>query len=198
MTLLAEGTYDVPPGKIAVVTTHLEMLAQAPQRDVHLPDGLTFKRVNPTIAWYRDVYARVGTEWLWTGRLRMDEAELQANFDDPAIATYTIEREGQAEALLELDFREEGACEIAYFGVSEALIGTGAGRYLMNQAIQQAWAQPISRLWVHTCTGDSQQALDFYVRSGFVPFKRQVDIEDDPRLTGLLPRDAARHVAVLE
>ncbi|MCC7273790.1 MAG: GNAT family N-acetyltransferase, partial [Alphaproteobacteria bacterium] len=74
---------------------------------------------------------------------------------------------------------------------------TGAGRWLMNRAVEIAWARPIARFWVHTCTLDHPGALAFYVRSGFVPFRRQVEIADDPRLLGQAPRSAAAHVPVI-
>jgi hypothetical protein len=62
---------------------------------------------------------------------------------------------------------------------------------MMNRAIEIAWLRSIRRLWLHTCTLDHPGALAFYVRSGFVPFRRQIEVADDPRGTGLLPRTAA-------
>jgi hypothetical protein len=35
-------------------------------------------------------------------------------------------------------------------------------------------------------------------RSGFRPFRRQIVSGDDPRLDGTAPRDAAKHVPVIE
>jgi hypothetical protein len=67
----------------------------------------------------------------------------------------------------------------------------------MNRAIEQAWAHPIRRFWVHTCTLDHAGALAFYVRSGFVPYRRQIEIADDPRILGEAPRTAAPHVPIL-
>jgi hypothetical protein len=51
---------------------------------------------------------------------------------------------------------------------------------------------------VHTCTLDSPDALPFYIRSGFVPFARQVEVYADPRVAGVLPREAAPQVPLLE
>jgi hypothetical protein len=39
--------------------------------------------------------------------------------------------------------------------------------------------------------------MDFYKRSGFGPFRRQAEIAEDPRLSGLAPMDAAAHVPLL-
>ena len=196
--MIESGFHDVPPGKFAVVVTHLEMDAKPSLREVPLPEGVTFQKVTPTLDWFRDIFRRVGMDWLWYGRLKLDDAALTAVLQDPARAFYTLTRDGKDEALLELNFPEDGTCELAYFGLTSALIGSGSGRYLMNQAITLAWEQPITRLHLHTCTNDSPQALGFYVRSGFTPVRRQVEIDDDPRLTGLLPRDAAPQVPLIE
>ena len=56
----------------------------------------------------------------------------------------------------------------------------------------------MSPLWVHTCTGDSPQALIFYQACGFKPYKRAIEVAEDPRLQGLLGRKRAPHVPVIE
>ncbi|MCX8227148.1 MAG: GNAT family N-acetyltransferase [Sulfitobacter sp.] len=196
--MLGDGYHDVPAGKLAMVVTHLQMHAAAPIRAVPLPDGVTLRQVTPTFEWYRDIFHRVGAQdWLWFGRLKMSDAELNAILTDPDMAFYTLSKDGQDEALLELDFRQSGECELAYFGLTSKLIGAGAGRYLMNHAIATAWAKPIKRFHVHTCTIDSPQALAFYIRSGFTPYRRQIEVDDDPRLTGMLGGDAGPHVPII-
>jgi GNAT superfamily N-acetyltransferase len=99
---------------------------------------------------------------------------------------------------LHLDFSTPGQCELSLFGVTAKLIGSGAGRFLMNRALERAWSQAIARVWVHTCTFDHPRALAFYQRSGFRPFRRQIEISDDPRLDGTTPRGAARHIPMIE
>ncbi len=196
--MLTDGFHKVPLGKVATVVTHLEMQAAAPLRPVALPDGLELRQVTPDLDWYRDIFTRVGgQDWLWFGRLAMADEMLQAILDDPKVTFHTLSQDGRDEALLELDFRTQGECELAYFGLTSALIGSGAGRYLMNEAISMAWAQPISRFHVHTCTFDSPQAVDFYKRSGFAPYQQEIEIADDPRQIGLLPENAAPHVPLL-
>lgn len=194
--MLGNGLLDVPNGKVAMIVTHLDM--RVPQfREVPLPDGLSFQQIEPDLAAYRELFRRVGQDWLWYGRLVMPDAELQAILNDPAVHIFTLIKDGRPEALLELDFRLEGACELAYFGLTGALIGTGAGAYLMDQAVSRAFDRDIARFHVHTCTIDSPQALAFYIRSGFSVTRQQVEIDDDPRLAGLLPEDAAPHVPLI-
>lgn len=127
----------------------------------------------------------------------MSDEELAAIIRDPRVEVRAVMVNGRSEGLLELDFREDEQCELAFFGLTKAVMGQGAGRWLMNRAIECAWAKPISRLWVHTCSFDSPQALGFYIRSGFVPYERMVEVFDDPRLMGLLPEDAAPQVPIL-
>ena len=195
---LPDGYSDVPPGKIAAVVTHLEMTERPALRPD--PEGAwTLRRVaSPDLDWFRDLYRRVGEEWLWFSRLQMADAELAAIIRSQMVEVHALVHEGRDEGLLELDFREAGQCELAFFGVTADLIGGGAGRWLMNRALELAWSRQVSRVWVHTCTLDHPSALAFYQRSGFRPFRRQIEIADDPRLDGTAQRGAARHVPIIE
>ncbi|MBR0825436.1 GNAT family N-acetyltransferase [Bradyrhizobium manausense] len=196
--ILPDGYSDVPNGKIAAVVTHLEMTARPPRRDD--PAGAwSLRRVEqPGLDWFRGLYSRVGEDWLWFSRMRMSDAELAAILHAPLVEVYALVEDDRDEGLLELDFRQAGQCELAFFGLTASLIGTGAGRWLMNRALELAWSRPVNRVWVHTCTLDHPSALSFYQRSGFRPFRRQVEITDDPRLDGTAPRTAAKHVPVIE
>lgn len=197
--MLTDGFHKVPAGKVAVIVTFLEMTAKPALKEVPLKEGLTFRRVVPDVAWYRDIFTRVGgLDWLWFGRLLLDDDALDVILSDPKVEIYTLSRNGRDEALMELDFRKDGACELEYFGLTSDLIGTGSGRYLMNEAITRAWAKPISRFHLRTCTIDSPQAMSFYKRSGFSPVKQAVEISDDPRVIGVLPDTAGAHVPLIQ
>ena len=196
---LHDGYTDVPRGKIAAVVTCLEMVArptpgaepaEIPWRLRHVAD--------PHPDWFRSLYRRVGADWLWFSRLQLADDALCGIIRDPAVALYALEYRASDEGLLELDFRQAPECELSFFGVSAPLFGTGAGRWLMNRALELAWARPIRRLWVHTCTLDHPRALAFYLRAGFRPFRRQIEIADDPRITGVLPRGAAPAVPIVD
>ena len=201
--MLPDGYSDVPAGKLAAVVTCLEMRAPPPGRADPAQAGIALERIaRPDAAWYRDLYGRIGAEWLWASRLAMADVDLAGILHHPDVEVHAVMKDGRGEGLLELDFREEGSCELAFFGLTPATIGNGTGRWLMNRAIARAWSRdghpPIRRFWVHTCTLDAPQALSFYIRSGFTPVKRQVEVFDDPRLTGLLPETAAPQVPILQ
>lgn len=180
-----------------MVVTHLEMTAAPNLPEPDLPEGITFRQVAPDLTWYRDIFERVGAPWLWYRRRAYPDDALAAILNDPQVALYTLSRDGRDEALLELDFRKDGACELGYFGLTSKLIGSGAGRWLMNKAITLAWAEPIKRFHLQTCTHDSAQAMNFYMRSGFTPYRRQIEVDDDPRLGGVLDINTAPHVPLI-
>jgi GNAT superfamily N-acetyltransferase len=158
----------------------------------------TLRRVeHPDLDWFRALYRRIGEEWLWFARLRMSDAELAALIQPRSAEIHALVSDGRDEGLLHLDFSTDGQCELSLFGVTAKLVGSGAGRFLMNRALERAWSQGISRVWVHTCSFDHPNALAFYQRSGFRAFRRQVEIADDPRLDGTLPRLVAKHVPII-
>ena len=196
--MLDDGLHGVAPGHTASVVTHLEMQAQAPLR----PEAdllLSLERIKtPDPDWYLELFRKVGAPWLWFGRLTLARDALLAVIHDAAVHVYAVREEGQDVGLLELDFRHHPECELAYFGLAQDAVGTGAGRWMMNRAIRLAWAEGITRFHVHTCTLDHPAALAFYQRSGFVPYAREIEIAQDPRLSGLLPMHAAPHVPLIE
>lgn len=199
LSISLTGTTDLPPGKIAAIVTSLEMRAAPPVRtDPPGLDSFVLERIGAAeIGRYLAMYRRIGERWMWFSRLVKPAGEVAAILADANVETYLV-RHGDADVgLLELDFRVAGEAELAFFGLDENVLGKGAGRWLMNRALAFAWAKPISRFWVHTCTLDHQGAPEFYQRSGFVVFKRGIEVDDDPRLAGHMPRGCAPHHPVI-
>ncbi len=188
---------NVPAGSIAAVVTHLEMTERpAPRPAREVPVRLR-EVAAPDPGWYRALFLEVGAGWLWFSRVAMSDAELRTAIRAPGLRVFAVEVEGADEGLLELDFGREGECHVAFLGLSGRLTGRGVGSWLMDQAMALAWAAPIRRVTLHTCTLDSPAALPFYLRSGFRPVRREVEIVPDPRLTGVLPEDAAPQIPLI-
>ncbi|EQA97193.1 GNAT family N-acetyltransferase [Sphingobium sp. HDIP04] len=192
------GLTPVPDDRIATIVTHLEM-RERPKPAPIPPSPLRLAPWKaPAPDAYRALFRRVGEPWLWFSRLAMDDAALTAIIHDPAVEVYAVtDPRGVEVGLLELDFRSPPDCELAFFGLIPALTGKGLGQWLMAQAKALAWRKGVTRFWVHSCTLDSPAALGFYRKSGFVPYRREVEIFADPRLAGLLSPDAAPHVPML-
>jgi GNAT superfamily N-acetyltransferase len=191
------GYTDLPAGTIAAVVTYLEM-REPPAAPPPAPAaGWSLAPLSGDLDRYRTLFGRVGESWLWFSRLVMSDAGLRSILGDPRVKAFALHEDGCDLGLLELDFRQPGECELSFFGVVPEAIGRGFGRVLMAEALRRAWDAPIKRLWVHTCTLDHPRALGFYMRSGFRPYKRAVEIADDPRLKGYLPPAAAPHMPPL-
>ncbi len=188
--MLPDGYTDLPPGKLASVVTYLEMRS-LPRLERAIGHWDLRRIAQPDPAVYRALFREIGTPWLWFSRLAMDDAALAALLGHPQVDLFYLYDGETPRGLLELDRRQFPDIEIAFIGVTEELTGKGAGRFLMNLALEQAWARNPERVWLHTCTLDHPRALPFYLRSGFVPYKRAIEVASDPRLDGLLPRDAA-------
>ncbi|MGE7370933.1 GNAT family N-acetyltransferase [Neorhizobium sp. NPDC001467] len=196
--ILPLGYSDMPAGTIATVVTCLEMRERPQLPLISADEALTLRHWHqPNLDEYRELFRNVGAQWLWSGRLMMSDEKLSSILNDPRVAVYILKDAGRRIGLLELDFRREHECELAYFGLVEDSVGKGAGRFLMTHAIEKAWARPIDRFWVHTCHLDSPAALPFYKRSGFTPYKIMVEVLDDPRRTGLVPATAAPQVPLI-
>jgi GNAT superfamily N-acetyltransferase len=192
--MFANGYHPLTPGKIAAVVTYLEMTARPPERPPHDAERLAIRPMPmPDLDWYRALFRAVGQDWLWFSRLSMSDDPLKAIIHNPDVEVFALLQDDSQIGLLELDFRKPAECELAYFGVTKEAIGSGAARFLMEAAIARAWSRKpaLRRFFVHTCTLDHPAAVAFYERSGFKAYARAVEIADDPRLDGRLPRDAA-------
>ena len=189
---LSSGYHAVRPGDLACVVTALEMREPPAGLRRLTPEGdvpvqlVRWKDCAPEK--YRLLYKRVGAPWLWWSRLAKNDAELTEIVHDPRVQLFAVVDRARVEVgMLELDFRVEGECEIAFFGLIPGATGKGLGKWLMRRALQMAWTPSISRVWVHTCTLDDPRAPGFYQSQGFVPYAHYVEVFADPRLSGLLP-----------
>lgn len=188
----------VPADRIPTIVTSLEMLARPALAPLPPSDLRLVRWARPEADKYRALFRRVGEPWLWFSRLTMADEELARIIGDPRVEVFAVEdRAGVEIGMLELDFREPATCELAYFGLVPELAGRGHGRWLMAQTLAMAWRKDVTRVWVHTCTLDHPSALGFYQRQGFRPFARAIEVFPDPRLSGMLARDAAPHVPLL-
>ncbi len=185
----------LPDGQLAALVTYLEM-TDPPTESV--PQGsLQLRRVRLDADQYRALFRKVGAPWLWFSRLAMTDAELDAIIADPGVELFEVTAVQTVVGMLELDFREAGACEIAFVGLVPGLAGQGHGRWLLAEAVHRAWRDGVRRVHVHTCSLDHPAALAAYRRAGFVPIRRALERFTDPRLTGVLPADAAPQVPLL-
>jgi GNAT superfamily N-acetyltransferase len=187
----------LPGNELAAVVTYLEM-RERPSGEVP-PSSLDLQPIPaPSPDRYRDLFRLVGAPWLWFSRLILDDDKLLAIIRDPKVELYVaLDGNGRDVGMIELDFRQDGECELAFIGLVPGLTGLGHGRWLLAEALNHAWRPSIRRVHVHTCSLDHPAALNAYRRAGFTPLKRAIERFPDPRLIGILPRDCAPQIPLL-
>lgn len=186
----------LPDGQLAAVVTYLEM--REPPAEPVPASSLQLRRVSLGPVDYRALFRKIGEPWLWFSRLTLSDAELEAIIGDPKVELFEVAAVEAVVGMLELDFRLEGECELAFLGLVANLTGEGHGRWLLAAALRRAWAaEGVERVHVHTCTLDHPAALATYRRAGFKPYRRAVERFADPRLAGILPAEAAPQVPLL-
>lgn len=186
----------VAGGELAAVVTFLEMSAPP---TVRVPaSDLSLSRMQPPMLdQYRELFRRVGAKWLWFSRLLRDDDSLASIIHDPDVHVFAVEDARDAVGLLELDYREPNACELAFVGLVPELSGQGHGKWLLAEALERAWRPGVTRVHVHTCSLDHPAALSAYQRAGFTAYKRALERFPDPRLIGVLPVDCAPQIPLL-
>lgn len=199
MRELENGYHAVPAGKTAAVVTYLEMHSPADLSAFTLPDGYEMRRMaTPDVEAFRQAFRAVGQQWLWFSRLRLTTEELRARLSDPATGVFFLQSgDGALQGLVELDRGGFPDVEIRLFGLTPDATGRKIGPAMMRFVCDHVWGVGAKRLWLHTCTLDHPRALAFYRKCGFTAYKRGIEIADDPRLIGVLPRDAAADVPLI-
>ena len=203
--MLADGLSDLPAGKLAALVTYLvcDLAAENAEASGAMPANAALDRFTRLdgrcITRYRTLFRAVGTDWLWFSRLRMPDDELEAILDQPEVFALALHDDraqgGPADiGLLELDFSDGATGYLSFLGLVPGATGQGIGRIMMDVAKALARSHAVHTLFVNTCTLDHPAALDFYRKNGFVATRQALEVFDDPRLTGLLPRDAAPRI----
>jgi GNAT superfamily N-acetyltransferase len=182
--------------ELAVTVTQLEMTSK-PLRNPPPPPlarHLLMRAEPATVSFYRYLYDTVGANWLWTDRREWDDDRLAERLNDEGTGVYVLYLDGTPAGFGELFQADVDTTDLAYFGLIPEFIGRRLGPFLLWSLIDLAWSRPIRRMTVDTCTLDHPKALAHYQRAGFVPYAQRTVRKPDPRLTGLLPRDAAPHI----
>jgi GNAT superfamily N-acetyltransferase len=150
-----------------VTTWYLEMTDPAQLRPARPVAGLEIRRLEPPDpALSRRLYAEVGGPWQWTDRLEWDAERWRAHVDRPQVETWLPCLDGEPVGYAEL-VREGDAVELASFGLRPGFAGRGFGGALLATVTADAWRRGARRVWLHTCSLDSDAALPGYERRGF-------------------------------
>jgi GNAT superfamily N-acetyltransferase len=188
----------IAQGEIGTIVTSLEMNAKPALRAMPSSDLRLKRWSEPSPEKYRQLFRRVGEPWLWFSRLELSDADLIAAIHRPETKIFAVEDKAGIEVgMLELTHPKPDWCSLDFIGLIPELSGKGHGRWLMAQAMGLAWRPGVKQVRVHTCTLDHPGALGFYIREGFQAVGRELETFPDPRLSGLIPRDAAPQIPII-
>ncbi len=184
--------------QLPVMITYLEMTsapksAPRPLPVQNSPVSLV-KLKDCTVSFYRHLYNTIGEKWMWWEKRIATNEEIHSIVTRDTTDQYLLSVGGVPAGWAQLDnlgdFEGKGqTMEVGYFGLFPDFLGRGLGPYLLDFAIQTAWAHPSkpSRVQLNTCTLDHPSALPTYQKSGFSPYKQELEMITDPRKTGVIP-----------
>jgi len=136
--------------------------------------GARFERRSPCpVPTYRRLYRDVGEQYYWHDRLGWSDAQLAEYLAQPVIAVWEAMLGTESAGYFELKRHDDGGVEIVYLGLIAAFIGRGLGGTMLTRAVDEAWAMGAKRVWLHTCTLDSPNALPGYKARGLREFKTE-------------------------
>ncbi len=115
----------------------------------------------------------MGRAWHWRDRDTWPDERLAVLLASPDVAVWECLVGDESAGFFELARHPDGSVEIAYFGLIARFFGRGLGGAMLTRAAHEAWAMGANRVWLHTCTLDSPNALPNYKARGFTEFKRE-------------------------
>jgi len=136
----------------------------------------------PSVALYRDLYDRIGRPWLWYERRLMADEALASLLSHPRHELHVARHDGALVGFFELDGSGSDGIELAFFGLDLAYVGRRVGPWLLDRAIDRAFAIGADKLTVNTNTVDHPGALGIYRRAGFRLLHSTAKELRDPRV----------------
>ena len=121
------------------------------------------------------LYKKIGRKYQWIDRLVWSDQNWIAYVSNKKLLTYVLKKNNDLVGYYELIFdKEKKATEIAYFGILEEYFGKKLGGFLLSEAIKESFILGATRVWVHTCSLDHQNALKNYLSRGMKIFKSKI------------------------
>jgi GNAT superfamily N-acetyltransferase len=169
-----------------VTRTYLEMESPEQLHPARVPNAsLPVQRLDEcSVSFFRYLYREVGSQFHWTDRLDWSDSTSQLHLERPGVSIWVMTWNEAPAGYFELNRAEDRSTEIAYFGLLPEFIGRGWGGYLLTRAVESAWEDGATRVWLHTCTLDHPAALPNYLKRGFRQTRQEVYSTE---LTATLP-----------
>ena len=120
-------------------------------------------------------YKKIGKKCYWVDRLAWTDQNWIEYVSNKNLITYILKDNDNLVGYCEIVLnKEKQESEIAYFGILEEYFGKKLGGFLLSEAIKESFILGATRVWVHTCSLDHQNALKNYLSRGMKIFKSNI------------------------
>jgi len=160
-----------------VKRSYLEINSLKDLKEVQKPPGdYSLKLLDPeNFQLNKFFYKNIGNSHEWIDRLTWSENKWINYVSSDNVKTYILKNKNDLVGFFELIFyKQKKEIEIAYFGILKEYQNKKLGSYLLSEAIKISFSMRISRIWVHTCSLDHENALNNYLSRGMKIFKSEV------------------------
>ena len=170
-----------------VITTFLEINKNDPvhyKKDFH--EKMEIREVETDVYLNLILYAGVGLPWRWYNRLKWTSEEWVQYFSGQRVKSFIGFSGNRLVGFYELILQENNETEIKLFGIFPSFMGKGLGGLLLSHALKSSFDNGASRVWLHTCSSDSDAALANYLARGFRIFREEIKFEQVPEKEEIL------------
>jgi len=119
-------------------------------------------------------YKQIGRKHRWIDRLAWGDKKWIEYVENYRVKTFVLKDNNNLAGFYETIRDIDNDCsEIAYFGILEEYFGKKCGGYLLSEAIRKLFEDGNSRVWLHTCSLDHENAIKNYLARGMQVFKSE-------------------------
>ena len=119
-------------------------------------------------------YREIGKKHRWVDRLSWSNDTWINYLSNKNLYTCVLKKNDDLVGYYEkIYYEESNEFEIAYFGIMEEYIGKGYGGFLLSEALESCLKEKVSRIWVHTCSLDHENAIKNYLARGMKLYKEE-------------------------
>ena len=119
-------------------------------------------------------YREIGKKHRWVDRLSWSNDTWINYLNNTNLYTCVLKKNDDLVGYYEkIYYEESNEFEIAYFGIMEEYIGKGYGGFLLSEALESCLKEKVSRIWVHTCSLDHENAIKNYLARGMKLYKEE-------------------------
>ena len=141
--------------------------------------GMLLEVSEPDVAFYRFLLDVTEPGWIRRERAAMSDEAVRSLLGDDLIRVFVLFGGGVPAGCFELDGRVPDAVELVHVGLATSFRGRGLGRYLLAAAVETAWDEQPTRVWVRSTNLDDPRRVLLYQWAGFVPYDTERQTVDD-------------------